>query len=355
MTKYFILIFFSLYFIYSVNAQENLLAYYNNVNKAEIAITKESYKKAGRFYRRAFSNKQIPFAVDLYNSIITNIKINRTDDAILQCFQLAKYRVGKNFFINNSSLTSLRKLQKWHELLNNIDSIENSNKLYNPEILLALNPILNKDFNTHHEWQISNKNNKLKEEMHKIDDSLSNNLIGLFQKYGYLSEYKIGASVQCDTLLLFQPIFYIILLHNYQNISRKDTIFSPILRNGLNNGEVTPTFFSVVQDHGSNIEERIFYGNTLYVSYLGSLYRTKDILDSNIKKGTYNTYINKLRKTIYLCPIEDLEKKIFYNINNPNSEFRIFGPADKIVAFSDKESEEFFYKNSVLIRKNINK
>lgn len=50
--------------------------YYPSINKAELAITRESYVEASMAYQEAFSKVKYPLALDLYNATVCRILLN---------------------------------------------------------------------------------------------------------------------------------------------------------------------------------------------------------------------------------------------------------------------------------------
>lgn len=55
--------------------------YYPHINRAELAITRESYSEASAAYREAFANVKSPLVCDLYNATVCKILLNDFEGA----------------------------------------------------------------------------------------------------------------------------------------------------------------------------------------------------------------------------------------------------------------------------------
>jgi hypothetical protein len=310
--------------------------YFDYINQAELSITSGDIQLGLNNYQRAFKINSLPFASDLYNASMCAISLNRFREAMSICWQLAESGVASAFFDKASAFSSLKKERKWSKLLQHADEVKNQLAVKYKVVNDKISTLYQADQKMHSVWASSDHNRKLAGDVRVIDDSISRELMDMFETNGYLSEFKVGVSVVEDTILT-DPEFTIIMLHNYQGLyGNSDTLFSTILWNQLLAGTIRPDFYAKIQDGGSSKGDRPYYGSQLlYWNYKCKLYRRK-VAQDLIKKIEAN------RQIIGLPPLSDLMAKILFNAERRNHGFLIDQFASGVHRFSDSHAEQNF-------------
>jgi hypothetical protein len=324
--------------------KDNPSQYNAYVNKAELAIVDQQQEQALRFYDSAFGYKTIPFAQDLYNASVCALKTNDIPKAFSLCRHIAAKGTGKAFFEKKPVFVPLcRYVKQWHKLLADADRIKDKYILSNREVKKIIDGLYSRDQEMHRRWSGSDYNAALESEMKALDDSVSKALLGIFKKYGYLSEDVIGVNIHADTILEYEPQFSVIMLHNYQGRIKTDTLFSPILREMLAAGKIKPEYYASIQDAGSNFIERPYYGTSELSNYKCTLYRQK--LPKEVLRN-----IDIVRQRTGLSTLDDFLKKVVFNTDHANFEFLINARSTLIYSFANEESEKIFKEeNDVII------
>lgn len=67
--------------LFSQNSFRQVKMYHKLINKAELNICNENFKKANAQYKQAFKKVEAPFSIDLYNYLLLNLKLE-TDTSI---------------------------------------------------------------------------------------------------------------------------------------------------------------------------------------------------------------------------------------------------------------------------------
>jgi hypothetical protein len=327
--------------------EEHFETYNEQVTKAEMNIIDGDFKSAMQHYKLAFEQKENPFASDLYNASVAAIKTGNYTQAFALCNRLATKGAGGVFFEKKTAFQPLKKQPAWEALIKTAELEKNRIKKEQGETIKWVNGLVDKDQEWHTIWSKSDFNQTLEMQMAAADDSLSGELMKVFDRQGYLSEDVIGANVTDDTTINF-PAHWIIILHNYQGRhNTEDTLFTPILRKALSEGKISPRFFAYLQDHGSNMIRRPVYGTGRgYNIWQCNLYKypTNAIAVSDIETN---------RRSIGLGTLAEDEQRIFYTLNRKDYDFIIYGEVSTTGSFANKESEQRFLETSLLVLKDI--
>lgn len=332
-------------------ANQNLHVYFENINKAELDIANQDYRGASEKYKIAFTNKENPFAIDLYNALITSLRLEDFDQSYTYCILLAEKGVGQNFFSKKSDFKKLRikKRKDWNSLLILAADRKAKYDRDNKEINNKLAILYKRDQEIHALLRSNPENIPDPEiEVKRVDDSTSFELMALFQEYGFLSEFNLGAPITDDTVILKQPNFYIIIRHNFQGLIRYDTLFAGTCRKAIQQGEMDPMVYAVMRD-ANGINGNIDYGTShIVMKYNCAIYMDRDMYKRYTSKDLKFKHIDSNRKSIYLPPMEDALNKLIFRIRKPDSPFIIRDTYGIIGSFAEKRDEEIFLKDNIV-------
>lgn len=185
----------------------------------------------------------------------------------------------------------------------------------------------------------------------KTDDSISRELMKIFSRWGFLSEFNMGAFVVNDTTLLKEPPFYIIMRHNFQGLSSYDTLFAPICKKSIYEGLLHPMVYAAFRD-ANPVNGNTYYGTAHHFTrYKCSVFTETE--DEHTPKINTVKFIDEQRAIIFIPSLHDALKKILFRIQNPNSQFVIRDNYSRIMDFTNKESEDGFLKYSRIIVEKI--
>lgn len=319
--------------------KDNLLAYYNHITKAENFIINDQTDSALVYYDLAFKEKESPFAVDLNNAAILAIKNNNNALAISYCIELGGKGVGVSFF-EKSVFSDLRYLKEWQKVLNTANERTKAIDLKYGPVVNVIKKLIERDQEFSKERAKRSGEIDIEIKFANLKDSISKEIMKIFDVYGYLSEDIIGVDVYNDTSISHFPLFNVLILHNYQGLLGGDTTFQAKLRNAVYNGDIKPELFAYYNDW-SQIPE-IPFGGKMYRIYKNNLY-------CSIHKSTWLQTISDNRKSIMLYDLKDYENRIKYLINNNSSYFMIFGFCGKTKSFYKKDSEDYFFSTNVIV------
>src|SRR5687767_645344 len=93
-----IAVFVSMLFMSSLNAQNIGHTYNKYINKAEVYITENNYKKALQQYDEAFATTKVEFATDIYNACASAVKLKDTKKVLFFADKLAAKGIGAKYF-----------------------------------------------------------------------------------------------------------------------------------------------------------------------------------------------------------------------------------------------------------------
>ena len=292
-----------------------LLHYYDLVNKAENHITKKSSDSAFVHYKLAFKKNKQPPAIDLYNSMLVALKLNKQKFASgkFRSLQCLHYQFEDDFAKNMHASTKQTKCR------NIID--EN----YRSE--------LDKLYVIDQKYRKLSKGNyaQYRNELTQTDSIVAVKLMQLISKKGFPNEYDIGLSSANKD---FMQNFYFIIHHQLAtNIYSPQIVnFSNLLVKALNDGKITPANAAYLIDLNNgttNYELRLFsvQGIVKNNGTMTDSIRALNKVDYYISKAIYpenqNQRIRKIiieknqnRKKIGLSNLENmLEKSLFRRKN----------------------------------------
>lgn len=224
----------------------------------------------------------------------------------------------------------------------------------NKELNEQLNSLINYDQEWAVKWRNSSHSDTLYKQLKKNMDSLSLELKKLITISGFLTEEKLGVALKNDTILAFQPPYFIIIIHNFEKNTFLDPelinspdIFTSLLLKAVKEGKLKPEVFAETSDWGTGINAN--YGTSSFFNiYKNNMYKSKHF---SSKKEI--TKIESARKEIGLGNMNDYAKKIKYRIEMPNSQFFIAVGIHEMDNFLDKESETNFFQGNDLFLKKI--
>ncbi|RYE54502.1 MAG: hypothetical protein EOP48_12180 [Sphingobacteriales bacterium] len=321
--------------------------YNQKINNAESAIIDEQYSVAIKYYREAFVVKEKPFAKDLYNASLCAIKVNNVPLAFKFCKLLAQKGVGSGFFKAVPSYTKLPKNSEWNSVLKQAGKSKDAHQIASGRILRTIDSLVEKDQKFNREWRESGMAVEQRERMYAANDTISSELKQMFDSLGFLSEDKIGATLNKNGLLSNILPFDVILVHNYQSRTQGDTLFSVILHEALLNGDISPDYYATILDMGTNLGNRPYYGAVR----LFTQYKCKILLDDYNQNRISD--IDRSRAAIGLCSTKELLKKVVYKITNPASEFKVTVQLTIRDGYDDPDMDEAALKSSVIVLDNI--
>lgn len=325
----------------------DFLAYNHYVNQAELFFIDDDYNNASIYYDSAFQYKGNHFAKDIYNASLCAIKTDRLELAKTFCKKLAEKGVGQSFFSRVPTYLKLEKTNEWKSMLQHADIVRKENQKKNKSSLALIDSLVSKDQKVNKAWRNSGRANNEKEIMYLTNDTISMQLLNIFDTAGFLSEFKIGTILNNDGLLSGMLPFDVILIHSYQNHGKGDTLFNRTLHDALVSGQITPDYYAIILDMGSYSSSRPYYGAIRFYYQ----YKCKLLLDTYDKSRIEK--IDNNRAKIGLCSTNDLLKKILYRITNPKSEFKLTAQITEVGAYADKESEDEMMKTAEIIVQNI--
>ncbi|MCX2429849.1 hypothetical protein [Pedobacter sp. GR22-10] len=322
----------------------DLKKYGSLINQAELNIIEGKYVQALSIYDSAFSYyTSSPFTQDLYNASLCALKTKRSDKAISLCRQLASKGVGIPFFRFNKAFLPLSKRKDWNSTMNYARTIKDSFERVNVSLLRIIDSLVAKDQRGNAEWKKAGMTSNAKLKMYATNDSIAKTLSKIFEQKGFLSEDIIGAPLTKEGHLNSMLPFDVILVHNFQSGQWGDTLFSSILEKALNAGQISPSYYASIVDMGSNTGIRPYFGETRFYMQ----YKCKIYLDPYTKSIALTVDSN--RRSIGLCSIDDLLKKVIFRSQYPKSDFKINVHLSIIGSYADKLSEEAMMNERTLI------
>jgi tetratricopeptide (TPR) repeat protein len=72
-----LIILFCLFYNFAISQTQNIDKYFDNINKAELAIAKSDYKNAFKLYKKAFKNHDEPFNYDYQNALLCSCQLGK--------------------------------------------------------------------------------------------------------------------------------------------------------------------------------------------------------------------------------------------------------------------------------------
>ncbi|NLL27760.1 MAG: hypothetical protein GX259_03100 [Bacteroidales bacterium] len=307
---------------------KNVKQYYFHINAAERFIMQESYLQASKEYKKAFSLKNTPFAIDQYNAAICEIfteNYKKTKQYVSEILQ-------KGYSIDNLLKDSVFKVffeSKYGEKI-----IKNKPKIKIKDV--EYRNILDSLFKEDQFYRLKVKNHiattaEMRDSIEIGDVKVSQSLKKLIEKKGFPSEELIGISEY-----KFDPIYYVIMLHSFQRLSttNNDTNrfsdFTYLIEKAVSNGQLynavglrllnnSRKYGGIIEDAKSNIIIiKIIDSNGFKSEYAYdhpedtvNEWRYFDFEEKNIAKS------DSLLNTFSMDSCHVLRKKIHFNEKGP--------------------------------------
>ena len=285
--------------------KENPRKYFNNVNKAELAIIDSNYQGACEYYKKAFKYLQEPFGKDIHNFLLAGLYANDTL-ALQMCYPKFVERKYKYIAYTNER----SKLSPYLQYL-----FENSNIKSKIDTMFVkiIDSLVKEDQTVRRGSCTANDLFNIDSiNMKRLVDYMNNNHI-------FLDEKIIGNNKNCP---FFEPYCWLILWH-YSRTA--DNIQNPVnlnFREKVIQGELRPEYYAVLCDYnqygfnGSWSEIRYGTNTQLLKNKNNDIRVSIPDYTKDLKK------LNKERKKIYLCSYEDYLKKLEFERKNMEFTFK---------------------------------
>ncbi|OBW42607.1 hypothetical protein AB670_01017 [Chryseobacterium sp. MOF25P] len=357
-------IFFRFLFLFScisVSSQtfgltnKKIIAYYETINMAENKIINNELDSASILYKKAFLNNEQPLGKDLYNSMIVSLKIKDKNHAFSQYRSLKclEYPFDENFEAHN-----FPDLKKTKEI-----KCKTSFDIAYRKTLDSLFII-----DQHYRKISGGDYAKYQKEINKNDSIVSTQLLKLIQTKGFPNEYNLG--LKSADKNFFQN-FYLIVWHQAANNIKKPQVvnFSEDIVKALNLGKITPDnagFLLDLNNNTNNYSSKHF-DIMAFVNNPGDPKRPHDNIEKSLenedccyvhvwflpekreeKGGKLVMEIDKRRKNLGMCSLDDNLKKKIFNLNNKDYQF----PQAQIVGmnFTKDTDKENLKKHFIKIK-----
>ncbi len=292
--------------------------YNQEINMAELAVTKADYRNADVHFDIAFALNKQPLLKDIENALVVSIYLNKNEKAFKYAYDLASLGVGAPYFEKKFIYAKLKAEPGWNSLIRKAQNeklrIENVNFALLSELKrMAL------DYDKIMATPILNLGPESLKDLNNSKREIEKRLLNMFNEVGYLSPYKIGASIEYDTVIT-DPIFSNIIKMHYCDLASRQ--FYLIDQDALGD------FLLVANSQG-----------LVDFAYLQKVLTNKKIqelgLPSIVTSGCYYytcnfnnqsfDQTNEKRRKSGLEPIGDYVEKLKFNILNPYNAFSI-GP-----------------------------
>lgn len=302
----------------------NLIKYYEIINKAEKNIINNNLDSANQKYKQAFVIFKEPHAKDLNNSMKVALKVNDTETAHNNYLSLKC--LGQNFsndFINENF--------KNYEV-NNATPCSNTIDLEYKKTLDSLFII-----DQYYRKLSKGNHSAYKKELTTSDSITSTNLLKLIQEKGFPNEYNIGLKMNSE--VYFHDFYYIIWHQLASNLYSPQRVnFSNELIKALNAGKIRPDIAGQLLDLNNNTRNYSYFRIYQFGNSDGTMdccYISKNLLpvNRNNKASSDIENINKKRKEIGLSPSEEEVRKSAFLLKN------------KDYVFSENVRDGWIFKN----------
>lgn len=306
--------------------------YLHLIYAAEEEIMLDNYKQALQRYNEAFDlKKEKIFAEDIYNALTCALIIKDQTQSRKLLNQLAKSGVGEAF-INTKFGSKFAFDKSYFEAQCKIaKKVKRNFEQQNQKLSAIIDKLEKEDQYFHTLWAdyIQTKKidfAKIEEDsmytaMSIADKRISKELKKIYDNGNTLSEFQLGAFTHSDTSLDNKGKAYIIIMHNYQGVKTADTLFNPILKQQIENGDIKPLVFTLMSDANNNKLKKD-YGNTVgYVAFKDQeLYYNKFVYGNS----EWNKSLDENRKSIHLYPLVNQLARLYYKKKRNTHDFVFF-------------------------------
>lgn len=300
--------------------------YYNLVYKAEASVLQKDYQHALEYYQKSRQLHFSPFAIDIYNATICAAKI-KDYNALSDLSALLVLKGADIRFFNKHIFHSFKETTEWKNFEAQYPALV---KKRDATLDMALRKKV-KELNIYLEYGDVQSN-----------DSISTEILSLFNEYKNLNENIIGANFQ-DTVL-YPSLYGSLIFYEYQEIGGKQ--ISEVINHAIATGELKSEIGIQFMEMGYKASKFIYlmpyfiYKNTLYKNdYNGRL----DVL-SNTEEA-----IN-FRANNHLDQPENIIAKVKYNFRSDitnSQEFIFMDNPSRTASIAQPEAE--FLKNTVVV------
>ncbi|HBN07054.1 MAG TPA: hypothetical protein DD434_14915 [Bacteroidales bacterium] len=285
--------------------KENPRKYFNNVNKAELAIIDSNYQGACEYYKKAFKYLNEPFGKDIHNFLLAGLYANDTL-ALQMCYPKFVERKYKYIAYTNDRF----KLSPYLQYL-----FENSN--IKPKIdtmfVKLIDSLVKED-------QTVRKGSHTGNDLFNIDSINMKCLVDYMNNnHVFIDENIIGNNRNCP----FQDSYCWLILWHYSRTA--DNIKNPVnlnFKEKVIQGKLRPEYYAVLCD----FNQYSFNGSWSEIRYgtdTKLLKNKNNDIRASIPDYTKDRRkLNKERKKIYLCSYEDYLKKLEYERKNMEFTFK---------------------------------
>lgn len=293
----------------------NLLSYYENVNKAENEIIQNQLKSNLKSYKKAFKIYPQGFYTDHLNAFFVAEKLKDKESILEFAKFLIQHGICKEFFTRHVLPLDSLKFKEFYDQIRNVRVIDDSYRKLIDEL---------KDMDQ--EVRINNSNDKERSQT----DSLN------YESFKLLVSKKSFPSVnnygfKCNVYFGVDFTYTILLKHfnprKYQGIIE-------ILTTALEKGEIKNDEYIDLLSFNNGGK-----GLTKYSPH--PIYIIDDKYYEDLQYSIVGNEIDANRKNIGLYSYKDFLLRLRYLINNPKSEFYFINP---ILSFKSKDVGDRIFK-----------
>ncbi len=311
--KYIILLFLALKFQYA-NTQD-ISAYFNLKDSAEIALIKGDYKLSNQRYYELISNNKFVFASDCYNAFQVSLLANDSINGVYFISKCFEQGISLKTIEQSPLISDSISLSYFNHVFKNYDSLRN---IYLQKINWKLRDriikIYEKEQFYNEKFDQSNFFNFIPNRIvyKKVNKIAIDSLLGIIEEIGFFpGEKEIGiiqpSMYKFDSLTekYYDPIKgrpylntheYLMFAHYYQFGGRKD--IDSLLLKSLYCFQLKPRDFAFVSDFKKMKKKNEYY------SLKRKALKSYNKLEEPIKREVFIQNINKNRSKIGLYPLE---------------------------------------------------
>lgn len=204
----------------------NIALYYELIHEGELALIQDKYAIAVDCYLAANEEGNL-FVKDAENALLVAVLAKNNTAAIVFAEKLLEKGVPQTYFEKRKSFNALRASEEWKALL-----IEKKADKKNSLLKERISELLALDQQYRYDEYYSDT-------MLLIDSMIKEEILAVFEKYGYPNATVIGVSMQNDTTIEGNP-FHLLLL---PQIATNRTVLVPKLEAFLEKGQLNNHFF----------------------------------------------------------------------------------------------------------------
>jgi hypothetical protein len=283
------------------------------INQAELYVIDGDYKTALDIYNSSLNTRDFIFAQDLYNALVCALKIDVPETADRYAMLLANKGVGATFFEKNSNLRKLREHAVWKTLIVEAKKAKTQYAISNKHVNDIVNTLLKAGNKADSIFFASDLSEAKMLRRDVTVDSISEVLLQFIIQNGYPSEDLVPVLINQDTIINALPRFAPIIMKRSVRVNpQTDSLFKVLLMNeGVKKGLLKPEIY--LEINRNSLNDDVLYRR--FYKFDGcTVYKSKLVPE---KKVDY------FRISIAACSLNDLLKKVLYNLQFPSNEFSI--------------------------------